>query len=121
MRTIIAGSRTLVSMKIVVAAVAEAGWPVSSVLSGGARGVDYLGECWAKTNKIPLTVCPADWELLGKSAGFARNVEMANDADALIAVWDGISRGTKHMIDTAKAKGLKVYVHNLAIIGRIQS
>jgi hypothetical protein len=35
---------------------------------------------------------------------------MAKYADALIAVWDGKSRGTKNMIDEAKKLGLKVYV-----------
>jgi hypothetical protein len=29
---------------------------------------------------------------------------------ALIAVWDGKSPGTKHMIETAKARGLPVFV-----------
>ena len=31
-------------------------------------------------------------------------------ADALIACWDGKSRGTKNMIDTATKRGLKVAV-----------
>jgi dissimilatory sulfite reductase (desulfoviridin) alpha/beta subunit len=38
---------------------------------------------------------------------------MAENADALIAVWDGESRGTKMMIDIAKKKGLKVFVKNI--------
>ena len=36
---------------------------------------------------------------------------MANYADALIAFWDGNSKGTKHMIELAKSRGLKVYVY----------
>jgi hypothetical protein len=34
----------------------------------------------------------------------------ASVADALIAFWDGKSRGTKNMIDTATKRGLKVAV-----------
>ena len=34
----------------------------------------------------------------------------ASGADALIAFWDGKSRGTKNMIDTATKRGLKVAV-----------
>ena len=49
---------------------------------------------------------PADWDKHGKSAGYKRNLEMAENADALIAFWDGESRGTKHMIDIAKEKNL---------------
>jgi len=33
---------------------------------------------------------------------------MAEYADALIACWDGKSKGTKHMIDLAKKANLKV-------------
>jgi hypothetical protein len=36
---------------------------------------------------------------------------MAGMADALIAVWDGKSRGTKNMIETAQSMGLKLHVH----------
>lgn len=49
--------------------------------------------------------------LSGAKTGHIRNAEMADNADALIAYWDGESRGTKNMIETAKTKGLKVYVH----------
>lgn len=35
---------------------------------------------------------------------------MAEIADALIAFWDGSSKGTKHMIDIAKNKNLLVRV-----------
>lgn len=35
---------------------------------------------------------------------------MAQNADALVAFWDGKSRGTKHMIDLADKYGLKVRV-----------
>ena len=39
-----------------------------------------------------------------------RNREMAQYADALIAIWDGDSRGTGSMIKLAQQHGLKVYV-----------
>ena len=50
---------------------------------------------------------------LGKAAGHARNRDMGDYADALIALWDGQSKGTKGMIDYAKKKGLEVYVYIL--------
>lgn len=53
---------------------------------------------------------PADWKGLGKSAGYKWNEQMAQNADALVAFWDGQSRGTKHMIDLACKYGLKVRV-----------
>jgi hypothetical protein len=44
-------------------------------------------------------------------AGFARNQKMADYAEALVAVWDGRSSGTRDMLDRARARGLKVFVH----------
>lgn len=83
------------------------------MVSGGASGVDLYGEKWARKNDIPIKRFPADWAKYGKRAGLIRNVEMANYADGLIAIWDGQSRGTKHMIDVAKDKGLVVYIYNV--------
>ncbi len=56
---------------------------------------------------------PAAWDTYGLKAGYIRNEEMADNADALIAIWDGKSRGTKHMIDIATRKGLRVYIHEV--------
>lgn len=80
------------------------------IVSGTAKGADKLGEMYANKRGYDLKQFPADWEKYGKSAGYLRNVEMADYPDALIAFWDGKSRGTKHMIDIAKEKGLKIRV-----------
>lgn len=80
------------------------------VISGTARGADQMGERYAREWGFQLRRFPADWELYGKSAGHIRNAKMADNADALIAFWDGESRGTKNMIDNARRKGLAVRV-----------
>lgn len=82
------------------------------IVSGNARGADSLGERYAQEKGYKLALFPADWERYGRSAGPRRNAQMAENADALIAFWDGQSRGTKNMIDRATEKGLKVTVHN---------
>lgn len=114
MRTIIAGSRNIIDHRIVQTAIGEAiddaSFDITEVVCGGAKGVDELGRQWAIINKIPIKMYPAKWDELGKSAGYKRNIEMAENADALIAVWDGVSKGTKHMIDTANKFGLTVYI-----------
>ncbi len=76
------------------------------VISGKAKGADSLGEKLAKEIGWKVLEYPADWDTNGKSAGYIRNIEMAKNADALIAFWDEKSRGTKHMIDTAEKNGL---------------
>lgn len=111
MKTIIAGSRGITDYYVVLAAILESNFEITEVVSGTARGVDSLGETYAVRNKLPIAKFPADWDRFGKRAGFLRNADMALYADALIAVWDGKSKGTKHMIDCAKLQGLKTYIH----------
>ncbi len=81
-----------------------------TIVSGGARGVDKMGERYAQERGIPCVIFKADWDNLGKSAGYKRNQEMADYASHLIAFWDGKSRGTKHMIDIAKRDKLISHV-----------
>lgn len=76
------------------------------IVSGAAYGADLLGEKYAKERGYKLKRFPAQWEEHGKSAGYIRNTEMAEYADALIAFWDGQSKGTMHMINIAEEKGL---------------
>ena len=113
MRTIIAGSRTIDAYYIVERAVENSGIEPTVIVSGGARGVDRLGERYGHEHNIPVDVFEPDWAGQGKKAGFLRNKEMALNADALIAVWDGQSKGTKHMIDTARIYNLQVYVEEI--------
>lgn len=85
------------------------------ILSGTAKGADRLGERYARERGFLLRRFPADWDKDGNKAGPIRNAKMADNADALIAFWDGTSRGTAHMIMTAKEKGLATRVINYKI------
>lgn len=80
------------------------------VVSGAAKGADSLGEQYAREKGYTVEQYPADWNTHGRAAGPIRNAQMANSADALIAFWDGQSRGTQSMINIARAKGLPVRV-----------
>ncbi len=70
-----------------------------SIVSGMARGADALAVRFATEHGIKLYKYPANWEGLGKRAGFIRNTQMGNFSDGLLAFWDGQSNGTKHMVD----------------------
>ena len=80
------------------------------IVSGGCKGADKLGERYAKEYKLPCRVIGADWGNWLNAAGPMRNQAMAKYATHLIAFWDGKSKGTKNMIDEAKAAGLKIKV-----------
>jgi hypothetical protein len=110
MRTIIAGSRKCPHYHLICQAVEEAGWEITTVISGCARGADAFGEQYALEHGIPVERHPADWARFGRSAGPRRNHEMAQCAEALIAVLCPGSRGTENMIHEAQAAGLKIYV-----------
>ena len=85
------------------------------VVSGAAKGADSLGEQYAREKGYTVERYPADWNTHGRAAGPIRNTQMANSADALIAFWDGQSKGTKSMINIAKTKGLGVRVISYTI------
>lgn len=113
MKVIVAGSRSIVEYETVKKAIDDSNFNIDTVISGCARGVDTFGEQWATENNIKIERFPADWNRYGKRAGYLRNEEMAKVADALIAVWDGESRGTGHMIKLAQKYNLRIYIHNI--------
>jgi hypothetical protein len=110
MKVIVAGSRKIVDKEKVERAIKDSGFVFTELVSGGASGVDYLGEQIAVSQKIPIKIFKPDWDNLGKYAGPARNKQMAEYSDALVAIWDGSSKGTNSMIkEMTKLKKL-VYV-----------
>ena len=110
MKTIIAGSRNFNNYKFLCNALKVFGEKITTVVSGGARGVDALGERWATENNIPIERYPANWFAHGKVAEPIRNAQMADNADSLIAFWDGKSKGTKNMLDLARKQKLSITV-----------
>lgn len=115
MKTIIAGSRTA-SIEDVMKALELCPFTseITEVVSGCARGADSYGEMLAEEFKTPVKRFPAEWEKYGRGAGHIRNSQMAEYAEALIAVWDGQSTGTKNMISQAEKRGLKVFIHKMS-------
>lgn len=81
--------------------------PISTLIEGGAKGVDRFAYQWAQERKIPAVRFPAHWEKYGKSAGPRRNMEMLDyPADCVIAFPGG--RGTACMVRLAQERGVKV-------------
>lgn len=116
MITIIAGPRSINDISIVEKAIAASGFTITKVVSGTAKGVDKLGERWAIKNDILVELMPADWDKYGKSAGYKRNLAMAEVSEALIAIWDGQSSGAKHMINIARLQKLPTFIFNINLL-----
>jgi hypothetical protein len=113
MRTIIAGSRQL-DPALVEKAIKASGFEITVVLSGRGGRIDLGGEAWAAAHNIPVELYPANWQEHGRAAGPLRNREMVARAAALIAIWDGVSRGTEDIIAEARRRGLKVFVFRVS-------
>ncbi|MDD2660952.1 MAG: SLOG family protein [Methylococcales bacterium] len=110
-RIIIAGTRTVKEHQV-REALSLCPWSgfASAIVSGTANGADEYGERWAEEQNLIVHRFPADWEKYGKSAGPIRNKVMAANAEGLVAVWDGKSKGTANMIKLAADSGLRVFV-----------
>lgn len=78
---------------------------LTQIVSGGCRGMDKSGERFAHQVGLNTKVFHAEWNLYGNSAGPRRNRLMARNADALLLVWDGTSRGSARAINA----GLKIF------------
>lgn len=122
MRIIIAGSRTYndyeEAMQVINKFIRDLKFTEDinsetvTIISGGAKGADRIGEEYAIRNGLDRVVYKANWGKYGKQAGIIRNGEMAKNGDCLLAFWDGESRGTYNMINTAKKRRLRVRVFN---------
>jgi len=108
MKVAIIGSRGFDDYNLVIKTLA--GLNISLIISGGANGADLLGEKYADEYSIPKQIFLPDWENNGKSAGFIRNTDIVENAELVIAFWDGVSSGTKDSIDKAKKFNKKLLI-----------
>jgi len=133
MKIIICGSRSITDYNIVLDAIKKSNThkKATLIVSGGAKGVDKLGERYAKENGIKYQVFQALWHDLkapgaivdvrpgddegyyNARAGLDRNIKMGDFADACLAIWDGVSSGTAHMINYMKKLGKPVYIYKV--------
>ncbi|MFW5804256.1 MAG: hypothetical protein ACOCWG_03385, partial [bacterium] len=80
------------------------------IVSGGCpQGGDKFAEIIAKKHQIPIKIYYAQWNRIGKSAGFRRNGNIAEDCDILIAVVSSDRKGgTEDTIQKAEKMNKKV-------------
>ena len=87
-----------------------------TIIEGDAKGADRIAGNVARQHGLVVEVYPADWDKIGKSAGFVRNKRMAdrvakhieNGGSGSVVLFPG-GRGTDHMRRTAIEMGLPVY------------
>lgn len=104
MRVAVIGSRTINSIDL------EKFLPsnTTEIISGGAKGVDTVAKQYAIKNKIKLTEFLPQYDKYGKKAPLKRNITIIENADLVLAFWDGVSRGTLHACRKSRDKGVPV-------------
>lgn len=85
---------------------------ITTLVSGGARGIDSCAENWAKENKIPTKIFLPQYEKYGRTAPLLRNITIVKNSDYILAFWDKKSRGTVFTLKKCKEFGVpfKVYI-----------
>lgn len=104
MKLLIVGSRSIVDFDL------EGLVPddVDLIISGGARGMDTVAERYADSHSIPKLIIRPRYDRYGRGAPLRRNEEMVDLCDAVLAVWDGESRGTKYTLNYALTRNKKI-------------
>ena len=78
------------------------------IISGGAKGMDTVAERYADEHNIEKLIIRPQYKMYGKAAPLKRNEEMVREADVVLAVWDGCSRGTQYTLNYAREQEKKI-------------
>ncbi len=119
-RILVCGSRTHWEYDLVAGFIMAtlAKYPDAELfISGAASGADAISAfiLEKKLGKRVLRI-EAQWNDLEGAAGFARNWQMLMKCDAVAALWDGASKGTKATIDGAERMGKPVMLWTIPAI-----
>lgn len=107
MRVLVCGGRYYEDEQRVFEALDELSG-VSEVIEGGAKGADFFAKSWAKIRNIPRRTFPADWDRLGKAAGYIRNKQMLEEGKPDLVVAFPGGKGTANMIKLAREANVEV-------------
>lgn len=109
------GSRCIddydVVSKAIADGLAELHIQMTTLVSGGAEGVDSLAEEWARRRGVPTKIFRPQYKIYGKKiAPMMRNHQIIAHSDAVIAVVRGRSKGTRHALSLARARDIPRFV-----------
>lgn len=116
MKILVCGDRNWTNCEVIHTTLKQFQPYASLIVHGAARGADTLAGGVAESLNIPVQSFPANWDKHGSAAGPIRNIDMfvKTQPDVVIAFHDDLysSKGTKHMVDYARSKGVKVFLVN---------
>ena len=83
----------------------------TTIISGGAKGVDTSAREYANAHGLELMEFLPDYKRFGRGAApLKRNEIIIQNADLVLAFWDGKSRGTLFVINKCKEMNIPIKV-----------
>ena len=110
MKIAIVGSRTFADLARVRRMVMELP-KGTTIITGGAKGVDQAAEKGARDAGLKCEVILPDYPRYGRVAPLHRNRLIVEAADHVVAFWDGFSGGTANALAWAAALGKDATEH----------
>ena len=104
MKLLIVGSRSITDFDLSPHIPAD----VDTVISGGADGIDSLAERYADKHRLSKEILRPRYDLYGRAAPLKRNQQMVDMADAVLIIWDGISKGAQYTLKYSKKSNKQV-------------
>ena len=114
MRVAVVGSRSITDQAYVLDAILKISGDLRTskvtIVSGGAKGVDSVARNIAEVRGMDFILFKP-YHLVDSTAQyspkyfFVRNKQIADNADHVVIVWDGVSKGSEHMIKYCQKKG----------------
>ena len=110
MKVVVFGGRTFTKYGLLFRALDQlhAEYGFTLVIDGKAKGVDTMGNMWAKARGIPFEREPADWEKYGAAAGPIRNELMITKYKPDMGVAFPGGPGTRNMTMLCHQYGITV-------------
>lgn len=108
MRILVCGGRDYDNWPELQSALNKYGASTNTIISGGAKGADFLARVYAKYYNQEYKEFPANWAKYGKAAGHIRNQQMIDEGEPDIVIAFKGGNGTKDMIKRARAHEIEV-------------
>ena len=108
MKLMIAGSRSIPAFDLSPYISKD----VDCIITGGAEGIDQIAEQYADDHRLSKIILRPQYGLYKRNAPLIRNRQMVDIADAVLVIWDGKSKGTRHTMEYAQKKGVPLQVIN---------
>ena len=109
MRVAVIGSKSFSRLDLVRQFINQLPW-TDVVIVGRARGVATAAELAARKRRMVIELIVPDWRRYGRKAAVVRNCEVVENADWIVAFWDGKSREVLRSIELADKLSKPLYL-----------